>query len=288
MRVEHYEPSQAESVRGSNEAPDAALFDPNQAGKESDGPVRLLWIHGWGMSPQVWAEASQALPDAEHIYFTYADALSMDEAKQQLRASMNAMKAEEGRTILVAWSLGAVMALELLLDGGLPCDCEALITIGATLRFVSRERNRGWPERVVRRMLRQCERNPEQTKADFAVSMLTEAERAVWEPAMLEMAEHTDFTESLLRDGLEYLMETDLSKRWNEFVRVPQTGWNDQSAVKQHCPIFWIHGENDSICPPGAAPSDSTQRIIIPGGHAPLITKQELFYDTVRSLVYGH
>lgn len=72
-----------------------------------------IWIHGWGMSPAVWGDPRDLLPDAKHRMFSYADCDSVEQMRERLRRMICA---ETAPICLIGWSLGGMLALEALLE----------------------------------------------------------------------------------------------------------------------------------------------------------------------------
>lgn len=181
-----------------------------------NGQPVWIWVHGWGMSPDIWEEAVNGLPGARHRRFSYRDCATVDQMRECLRRTI----AEEcGPVGLIGWSLGGMLALDAALEqwesrtaeeerladaengtgataekkapvgtsaaDGRSSGSEAaalgpiarVALVGATLRFVGDDRTKAWPARVVRRMRSQLAGQPDETRRRFAESMLSAAER---------------------------------------------------------------------------------------------------------------
>lgn len=245
----------------------------------------IVWIHGWGMSPDAWGEVPRLLADFHHSYFSYAGCETLEQMRNRLILKLQ----DEGPCFVSAWSMGAMLVLELVLadwerrgmkaaDGagaansGDGLAIEAMLLIGATLRFVGPDRTRAWPERIVKRMRSQAVLELEATLRAFASSMFSEKERERGFPG--ERAWFTDMTPAGLDAGLAYLLEADLFERWLRFREYGSP------------PILWLHGEDDPICPIGALGSvPDEHKIVMPGaGHAPFITEPQTIAEHVRRI----
>jgi len=164
---------------------------------------------------------------------------------------------------IITGSMGGLLALELL-----PESCSKLVLISSTAKFCADEDYAcGTPEKVLRRMIIQLERNPEAVLEEFFKNVHyphEECRRSILLRCAPEM-NATSVTEqdapSTLEDlvtGLEYLRDSDVR------VRIPAIG----------IPVLLLHGANDRIIPPAAAEwlhhhlPDSRIRIIENDGHA--------------------
>lgn len=263
----------------------------------------IVWIHGWGMSAQVWGDTASFLPDFEHHFATYEGCRSLADFQDVL---MHKLQGLQGSLTVVGWSMGSMLALELLLkaeaaDPG--CHVadglvwEALIVIGGTLQFVCKQRSLGWPIRVVERMHSQLQTQPEETLLQFKRAMLSEADRAKNDgnvPLEQELiAQQSDFSQLALTAGLTYLIETDLTLQWSIFWErnSKRISESDEKRGNPASPrLLWMHGEGDAICPVGAMPDlPEANRYIFPGaGHALFLTDRERFYEHLRSFLHAN
>ncbi|MBD2865852.1 alpha/beta fold hydrolase [Paenibacillus oceani] len=264
----------------------------------------VVWIHGWGQSPRVWDQSYRWLPDARHSLFTYADCDSVGQMRSRLHQTVSGLT---GPVYVIGWSLGGMLALEMVLDswesglrtapnpGDFHCRIERLVLVGATLRFVAEDRASGWPERVVRRMRSQLADKPRETLQKFAESMFSERERRNQEVVVAQMSAagaDTDFTPGGLDTGLAYLAKTDLTQRWQSFIRSRETGGEDKSGKARIAApqMLWLHGEEDPICPAGALQAvPASMKVLFPGaGHAPFWTEPDRFAEQLRRIAHEH
>jgi pimeloyl-[acyl-carrier protein] methyl ester esterase len=174
--------------------------------------------------------------------------------------------------VIMGWSMGGMLALELALAN--PEQVTGLILIGTSPTFVSSDRTKGWPERAVTRMKRTLTKDADVTLAQFQQAMFAESE-AESADEFHEARSHTgamDFSPPGLSAGLDYLIGFDQSANLSDLA----------------CPVLWIHGAEDSICPVGcldAVPSDHQKLIIPKAGHAPQWSRPEIVQDAVREFI---
>ncbi|MEF3306570.1 alpha/beta fold hydrolase, partial [Paenibacillus sp. GYB003] len=186
------------------------------------------------------------------------------------------------------------MAQNAAASGG--ANVARVVLVGATLRFVGEDRARAWPERVVRRMRAQLAERPAETVRRFAEATLSAEERADRPELPSEWADRllapTDFSPAGLDAGLGYLLETDLTERWERFARSGAERTSDGRADRSRPDVFWLHGGSDPICPVGAISHPSIRpetTTIFPGaGHAPFLTERGRFAERLRRIADGH
>jgi pimeloyl-[acyl-carrier protein] methyl ester esterase len=266
--------------------------------------TRVLWIHGWGMSPSVWGDLDHLLPGYRHERFSYADCHTVGDVRDKL----DAVLAHSGEPwILIGWSLGGMLVLEACAkyvgaERNSSSDCkslpsiEAVVIVASTLQFVHKDRTKGWPAKIVERMRNQVITEPELTLRRFAISMFSEKERAALNKSDLiqsdgqarnkwpaELNGPTDFTSDWLEGALKYFIEANLNPLWQEHIAPRlQTG---------RLKLIWLHGTDDPICPPGCIPAELAhlkRTVLMEGaGHVPFLTQRDLFYDHLRSFLYG-
>jgi pimeloyl-[acyl-carrier protein] methyl ester esterase len=279
----------------------------------------LLWIHGWAMSPEAWGDVAAFLPEYRHHFVSFADCRKPDDFYEAIRSKIpGAGKAFGGssRTVtdeetgfhterwtLVGWSMGGMLALETFFRamgysearevGEINADMgkiDSVIVVGSTLCFVDRDRNKGWPRRIVERMRDQLAVRRDETVAEFKKLVRgtetpedSEPKGQVKEVSEVlkpnDPLEACDFNDDGLRTGLEYLLEADLTEAWRK---------NVEPASR----IMWIHGNQDPICPIGCLPDHTgtnIERRIIPGaGHAPFISHSAEFFRYIRGFLDVH
>ncbi|WP_096551246.1 alpha/beta fold hydrolase [Ureibacillus thermosphaericus] len=215
--------------------------------------MNIVFIPGWGMKGEIFASLARSLRhlgDVSFIEWGGIESISSfrERAKQALHA----------RSVLIGWSLGSLVALEMAHEN--PKLVSHLVLIGGTSRFVTAAGyDAGWHPRIVERMKKQLQRHPGETINAFLASLLTEEENAD-----LSDYFHRDRTKELLI-GLDYLLTADAR------LLLPEI----------HVPMLLIHGERDAICPPDASrhiaahARAATLALFSNTGHVPFVTKTE-------------
>jgi pimeloyl-[acyl-carrier protein] methyl ester esterase len=236
---------------------------------------QILWIHGWGVSNCVWDDVNAMLSEYDHHFVSFAECRTLEDLHS---AVLEKLSPDNGQWVLIGWSMGAMLALELALDTDQRkrLSIEALVLISASLQFVDRDRSRGWPLRVVQRMSAQLSTDREETLSRFKDLMLSTSDKEKINMDDLENCLETGFTLEGLQSGLSYLIDSKLRGKWQQFIR--QT-----DAPKW----LWIHGGVDVVCPIGCLPDDKNHRIIVieNAGHLPFLTAKEQFYKHLRGFL---
>lgn len=252
-----------------------------------EGKRRILWIHGWGMSPAVWEQSVREQvtgQGVEHHFFSYRDCHSIAGFREALDRTLREVQPET----VIGWSMGGMLAMErigVLAEGRSGATVmtlrslgiRRLIVVGSTLRFVSADRNQGWPRRIVERMLVKLETDAEAVLRQFADAMISAGDRTAGKQIAFC---DSDFSMEGLQAGLHYLLEFDLAEDWAKTLVPEFTASGGR--------ILWIHGSEDTICPVGAAPGDAEglRSILLEGaGHAPFLTRPEAFYEQLRGFL---
>ncbi|ALS24203.1 alpha/beta hydrolase [Paenibacillus naphthalenovorans] len=244
---------------------------------------RILWIHGWGMSPWIWESSVREQWTGQgigHHFFSYADCHSIEAFYEAFDRVLREVKPET----VVGWSMGGMLAVDRLaqLAGEMgtafgSLGIKRLVVIGSTLCFVSADRKQGWPRRIVERMLGKLETDREHVLQQFADSMVSANERA---EGKIVAACEPDFSLEGLKAGLKYLIETDVTEAWSKALVPVFTSAGGR--------ILWIHGSGDAICPVGAMPDETegVRSVVLEDtGHVPFLTRQAAFYEHLRGFL---
>lgn len=271
---------------------------------------KLLWVHGWGMSPSVWLKLAKLLPEFEHRYVSYAGSGTISSLLDAVRRPL--LDEPDGEWHAIGWSMGGMLLLEALAAWQAEADAwqermreeqgtensrhtaaascppavRSVILTGTTLRFIDDTGQAGWPDRVVRRMRRRlAQAAPADTLRAFAECIPSAAERASADSCRW-LAQHTaaigrDFTPAGLDAGLAYLQQADLERAWARLTDAPKGPR-----------LLWLHGADDSVCPlaaqqraQAASGSRNAARFSeLPlAGHAPFATQTAQWLQTVRA-----
>jgi len=196
-----------------------------------------LFLPGWGATAEVWAPF--AAPG--------------DRLGGEIEAGVD----------LVAWSLGAMRALEAATE----IELGSLTLVGATGQFVRRDGYRcGWPERTLVRMSERLAVDTGAVLDEFLALALAPGEELAaplpreQDPAVLER-------------GLAFLGDFSMLARASEI----------------HCPVRLLHGGRDRICPLDAARlfAEALPRAELTvwpeAGHAPFLSQPDRFRSWLQS-----
>lgn len=256
-----------------------------------NGKAALVFLHGWASGPEVWAGQEKYFSSHRVIKFNYhqgvRDAVAGDGISPYAEAVLTVINRETDEpVILIGWSLGAMVALELAAlmsretagatrrEIAGPANypkIAGLALVGGAARFTrTAGYDGGLPEAVVKRMKKKLTGYPGQTLEEFYSLLFTPEERkaGVFEQFQKEMLSRAGaWSEEELAAGLDYLLRKDLREHLNT-VDVP-------------CLI--VHGERDEICPWAAGRYlhenlMGSRAELIPGcGHMPLFSRAEIF-----------
>ena len=190
----------------------------------------MILIHGWGGGVGVWkplfpdSVPERVCPDFSGVT---QHAMFLPEVLRILPSHP---------TLVVGWSMGALLAVEAA--SAEPGRVSGLILIGGTPRFVDRNRSRGWPEQALRKMQSRLRHDTPAVLMAFRRQMFsaTEADGLESFNRANPFPEAVNFSPEGLVAGLEYLIRTHLSDHLERLA----------------CPVLWIHGGEDRVCPPGA------------------------------------
>jgi len=231
------------------------------------GKLPLVLLHGWAMTPAVWAPLRAALDDIACVEANdHSPPQGMGTGDATLLSWADALAPSlPPASTVVGWSLGALLALELARTH--PERAARLILIAATPRFVAAA---DWPHGLdaatVGAFVSGYARQPASTLRRFlALQTLGDAAARRLLPA-LEAAcvahEKIAPPPPALIDGLNILATADLRPRL--------------AAITQ--PVHLLHGDGDALMPPAAAHwlahtlPNAHLTMLAKCGHAPLLS----------------
>lgn len=196
----------------------------------------LLWLPGWGFDETIWQPLLHSLQQFDHHFVHWSTIQSKDEITRRAENALLQASKQQGAPIsLVGWSLGSLVALDLA--ARFPEIVDRLILFSATSCFTVQDNYKdGWDPRIIRRMQRRLQQDPQATLNDFYSRMFSSADQKMIAQEKVPFKGNEDSVDSLLF-GLNFLKETDYRDR----------------LMKINKPIHLIHGEEDVICPLGAS-----------------------------------
>ncbi len=244
----------------------------------------ICWIHGWGMSAELWKPLNAAyLPTYDHVYVDFSACENPSDFLRAIQLQMRQYELSHAENdyhawTIVGWSMGALLAVELAASAMASAEqiawpIERLVVTSGTLSFISQDRSKGWPARVLRRMKQGLKQDSEGVLSQFRASVLG--------PVAASSHPSCNYSWAGLSAGLDYLIQTDVSSAWSNIQNQHPSG--DYPGFKQ----LWIHGTLDEVCPVGAIPAETRDLDIqlIEAGHAPFLTDSKRFYDLLRSFL---
>lgn len=233
----------------------------------ASNPLRpLVLLHGWGLSAAVWRPLLDHLDPRRPVHAPdlpgHGGAAPAGDTLASWAEAL--LPALPGNSVLVGWSLGAQLALELAHRH--PERIARLVLIGASPRFTASE---DWPHGLPGATLddfrAQFDSAPEATQRRFvALQSLGDRARKAVSAALSGSLTPADAShQAALATGLRLLADTDLRPL--------------SSALAQ--PVRLLHGSEDKLMPLAAAEWLADQ---LPGGrlsvfdqagHAPFLSR---------------
>lgn len=239
-------------------------FDTVKTKPQSSGTI--VWLCGWSMPDAIFDRTRELLPDFHHVSVDYSDADSPE--KMLLMTEIAVKKAFHGPLLIGGWSLGGLLALRLAIKG----FADGLVLFGATARFTrsNEESDLGWADIYVRKMITGLVQNRQGVETKFRQLIFTEAE---WEADLgKSLPPIGSWTTPALIAGLQILRSEECLSQLKSIT----------------CPVFLVHGTEDSICPYGAASELMAQLpkaklFTIPAcGHASFLGRENQIANELR------
>jgi pimeloyl-[acyl-carrier protein] methyl ester esterase len=188
----------------------------------------LFWISGWGFPAAALDPLRGRLGEAPAVDLAGLPAPFAESLRSRLAAG-------RAPATLVGWSIGGLLAMETAIAE--PGRVRALVLISSTARFCADDGYpAGAPTPVVRGLIQEWKGQREVILADF-FRRCRQPDRLGPDELNAAVAAARHFEPETLRDGLRYLLETDLRARLNEVA----------------CPTLILHGTDDQIIPGLAA-----------------------------------
>jgi len=224
----------------------------------------LVLLNGWGMTQAVWQPLVAAWPEDDRVQRIDLHELAASASARLADFAVAAAERAPRRCSVVAWSLGAQIAMQWAHD--VPAQVERLVLIAATPRFVaSDDWPAGMPSSVFDAYDDDFARDPSAALARFAMLQARGDANmsAVARALRAAVCRDADEVRPALHAGLRCLKDSDLRA----------------CASKVTQPTRLIHGANDGLVPIAAAERLSTdmrhaQLHVMPAaGHAPHVSE---------------
>lgn len=250
---------------------------------------QILFIHGWGMNSGVWADIAEYseqlipqllirsidLPGYGHSADFSIDKLAGQYTSQTLAKSIEYLL-EGKQTTLIAWSMGGLVAIELLAKKNL--DIAHLILVSSTPRFVQAN---DWQYAVEAKVFE-----------DFSQSLIQDHNTALKRfLAIQAMGSRT------ARDDIKTL-QRQLFLRGDPDSKALESGLNmlltedkrQQLKEINDIPVTLISGTKDTLIPHQGqkqlAEQENISLFSIPfAGHAPFISHPEEFKQILQKVI---
>lgn len=258
---------------------------------------RLIFIHGWATDRSVWDSLAPLIAGGRPFLNInlpgHGGTLAWQEptlrpAKEEV---LRLLEKDSGPYIAIGWSLGAQIIIALASE--FPHLFNGIVLVGSTARFCATDDlSYGQPRPLVRRMIMDMKRSPEETLQRFYAlnftpkELASERARSFIEryryPGPVECRQTPPgcfpaFKYAEITTALEALYATDLTESLGE--------------VKAK--TLLIHGSEDNVCPVEAgralasAIKGSKLEVFDGAGHAPFVTEPERFAACVKVFLDG-
>lgn len=234
------------------------------------GDKAMLWLSGWSVPAEIWEEQLRFWPEYAHETIDFNQCHHVEEMRHLLLTAYHKLPAAQ--VIIIGWSLGAMIALEQasLFDERL----QALFLVGGVERFIRSMTNpHNWDQRILKRMKKQLDHQPNRVLQNFDQKMFSSAEiehgyDSAWKKTVRNRLPQTE----PLKVGLDYISQFDVSA----------------IAHQIQVPVYLLSGDEDVICPKSSAQHLASK--LLHGkltiwentGHVPFWTQPERFHLWIK------
>lgn len=170
----------------------------------------MIFLHGWGQSRQIWYRQMEAFPEALFLNLPGHGAKVEEENSNWVEAIANQLP--DSPSIIVGWSMGGMMAMQLALQ--YPEKVAGLVLVSTTPLFCRQE---GWESGCSSELFDAFEsgvqNNSAKTMSRFFAMMLhgDEISRSEYNQIAKEAIDRSaPPSVTALKTGLDYLAKTDL------------------------------------------------------------------------------
>jgi pimeloyl-[acyl-carrier protein] methyl ester esterase len=229
----------------------------------------FVLLHGWGATGSIWRRQVEAFSGQGFTVLT--PTLPVWETPWLLGYLKELPLAE---TVLVGWSLGGMLLLEVLSQG--PLNPAGLVLVATPASFCQRSDHPwGQPRAVVRTLRRTVREDSRRALIDFATRCLAPGEANFQEELLQEFQPRKNGAD--LTAGLDYLLNTDLRPQLHRVL----------------AGALILQGDQDAIVPPAQTEAlrqylrDAKVVEFFGAGHAPFITQKDAFNEVLKKIVGG-
>lgn len=228
-----------------------------------------VWISGWSAAKEIWLPFLDVFPERNHLLVDFLSCRSPEELVPEIHYRVSAV---HGPVTIIGWSLGAMAALKWIETEAARVKQACLI--GGALQFVRKQReDQGWDDRILRKMIRQLQNEPEKVVAQFDSRMFSRWEHEAGIAGTWRKPARPLPSLQALEAGLQFLREY-------RFTPTPET---------KKVPLRLLFGEEDRICRPESQRqwAETFRKVDMSvwknTGHAPFFTGREQFKRWLRS-----
>ena len=230
----------------------------------------MTFLHGWGQSRQIWHQQMSAFPDATFLNLPgHGGSAEHDDWIKSMADQL-----PDSPSIIIGWSLGGIIAMELAIQ--YPEKIKALALISTTPSFCNRENwHHGCQQQVFDAFESGIRENSAKTMSRFFKLMFqgdTISRSDYNQMAKASVDKLRPPTETALSKGLNHLASSDLRA----------------SISLISTPTLIMHGAEDAIIPESAGQwlarklPHATWKAFNGCGHAPFLTHSATFNETLE------
>jgi len=236
----------------------------------------MIFLHGWSQSKQIWHQQMEVFPDAHFLNLPGHGGSSLhDEGENDDWVDAIAEQLPDSPGIIVGWSLGGILAMQLALKYSE--KVKGLVLVSTTPSFCNRrdDWNHGCDQATFNAFESGIKENSAKTMGRFFMLMLQgdSISRSDYNRiAKVAIDKQHPPTQTTLAKGLQALESNDLRERISSIT----------------VPVLVMHGAEDAIVPVEAGawlaemlPQATWQRFDA-CGHAPFLTQAETFNETLE------
>ena len=227
--------------------------------------MTLIFIHGWGSFPEVWAGQKEFFgKEYKVILPDISQAKNIKDAADIVCGALP----RAGDYVLTGWSLGWLVVLELLKSFNL--RPKAIISIASTARFTDDGYLGAGPTSVhLAKMIRDCKKDPKRAYIDFYKMILADTGKEALVKVNLPPFDYNN-----LIYGLDILKSAD----YRDFIETI------------NIPALIITGSKDTICPKEASIYmhkivKNSQLEMLDCGHMPFLSREQEFNNILESFI---
>lgn len=250
---------------------------------------QILLIHGWGMNSAVWTDMAEYLQQqypqtliraVDLPGYGLSGACLPPVYNSQMLAQMLMPLLQDKQTLIIAWSMGGLTALEMLATDSSLSDnsIKGLVLVSSTPCFVQKE---GWPHAVEAGIFaefsRSLEANHQLTLSRFLAIQALGSHSAREDIKTLQgyLFARGEPAHQALEQGLQILLKEDKRQLLEQINMLP---------------IWLIAGEKDTLVKYQAQQALSQQAnislfSIASAGHAPFISHPEEFKQILTTIL---